>query len=73
MQIIKKNNTKLDSLIDKKVSVYLRINERIEGTLIGFDQFLNLVLENSILLIENKKKILGTILIRGNNVNSIEE
>lgn len=73
MQIIKKNNTKLDSLIYKKVSVHLRINERVEGTLIGFDQFLNLVIENSILLIENKKKILGTILIRGNNVNSIEE
>jgi small nuclear ribonucleoprotein len=73
MQIIKKNNPRLDSLIDKKVLVHLRINERIEGTLIGFDQFLNLVLENSILLIENKKKILGTILIRGNNVSSIEE
>ncbi len=73
MQIIKKINPKLDSLIDKKVSVHLRINERIDGTLIGFDQFLNLVLENSILLLENKKKVLGTILIRGNNVSSIEE
>ena len=73
MQIIKKTNPKLDSLIDKKVSVHLRINERIDGTLIGFDQFLNLVLENSILLLENKKKVLGTILIRGNNVSSIEE
>jgi small nuclear ribonucleoprotein (snRNP)-like protein len=73
MLIIKKNNAKLDSLIDKKVSVHLRKNERIEGTLIGFDQFLNLVLENSILLIENKKKIIGTILVRGNNVSSIEE
>ncbi len=73
MQISKKNNLKLDFLINKKVSVHLRINERIDGTLIGFDQFLNLVLENSILLIENKKKTLGTILIRGNNVSSIEE
>lgn len=73
MQIIKKNSPKLDSLVNKKVVVHLRKNERIEGTLIGFDQFLNLVLENSILLIDTKKKILGTILIRGNNISSIEE
>ena len=68
-----KNNSQIDRLINKKILVHLRIEEKIEGILVGFDQFLNLTLQKSILMIGNKKKPMGTIFIRGSNINSIEQ
>jgi small nuclear ribonucleoprotein G len=67
-----KDNLQISCLIKKKISVYLRINEKIEGILIGFDQFLNLVLDDSSLYLNKEEKKVGIVLIRGNNINSIE-
>ena len=71
-----KMNTKgstIECLVNKKISVILKINEKVEGILVGFDQFLNLVLDKSTLSIGNEKKIIGIALIRGSNMTSIEQ
>ena len=71
-----KMNTKgstIECLVNKKISVILKINEKVEGILVGFDQFLNLVLDKSTLSIGNEKKIIGIALIRGSNITSIEQ
>ena len=43
---------------------------RIEGELCGFDEFMNIVLDNSeeIYLKENVRKKLGRILLKGDNI-----
>nr|UXY87946.1 putative small nuclear ribonucleoprotein G [Cryptomonas curvata] len=73
MHLPRKNGSKIELLLNKKILVNLRMEEKIEGILLGFDQFLNLVLNDSVLLIKNEKKDTGMILIRGSNINSIEQ
>nr|UXY87448.1 putative small nuclear ribonucleoprotein G [Cryptomonas sp.] len=69
-----KNSLKIDVLINKKISVTLHNNDKLEGTLIGFDQFFNLVISNCVVIFGEKiEKNVKTILVRGNMVSSIEQ
>ena len=60
-----KPNFKLNYYLSKKIFVQVLPSRRISGILRGFDQFLNLVLENGYLIEETRKTFLGTVLIRG--------
>jgi len=66
-----KPNFKLNYYLSKKIYVQVLPSRRISGILRGFDQFLNLVLENGYLIEETRKTFLGTVLIRGNMIISI--
>jgi len=59
----------LEESLDKIVLVRLKGGRSLRGKLKGFDQHLNLVLEDAedITDIENTKK-LGSIIVRGDNV-----
>jgi small nuclear ribonucleoprotein len=71
----------LERSINKKMSLQLKDGRLIEGKLVGFDQYMNLVLEES----EEKRaerkdgdasetpvgRRLGTVILRGNNVVTI--
>ncbi|KAF9590216.1 hypothetical protein IFM89_031871, partial [Coptis chinensis] len=50
----------------------LDANRLVVGTLRGFDQFMNLVLENTLKMNGNDKNDIGIVVIRGNNVVMIE-
>lgn len=64
-------NHKLKSYLSKKIFVQLIQDRKISGILNGYDQFLNLVLDDGF-LIEDKKKIrIGKVLIRGDMVISV--
>ena len=64
-------NHKIKSYLSKKIFIQMVPDRKILGILKGYDQFLNLVLDNGF-LIENKKKIfIGTVLIRGDMIISI--
>lgn len=59
----------LDESINKIVLIKLKGNKVIRGNLQGFDQHMNLLLEQSEeLLDEDKTNSLGTIIVRGDNV-----
>lgn len=59
----------LRKYLDKKLDVRLNGNRRITGLLRGFDQFMNLVLEDTSEMIgNNEKSSIGTVLIRGNSI-----
>ncbi len=59
----------LDESINKIVLIKLKGNKVIRGNLQGFDQHMNLLLEQSEeLLEEDKTNSLGTIIVRGDNV-----
>jgi len=59
----------LDESISKVVLIKLKGNKTIRGTLLGFDQHMNLLLDQSEEIpSEGETKNLGTIVVRGDNV-----
>jgi small nuclear ribonucleoprotein len=59
----------LDESVGKLVLIKLKGNKVIRGNLQGFDQHMNLLLNESEEIInEGKTNVLGTIVVRGDNV-----
>jgi small nuclear ribonucleoprotein len=59
----------LNESIGKTVLIKLKGGKVIRGSLQGFDQHMNLILEGSEeMLAEGKSNSLGTIVVRGDNV-----
>ncbi|MDR1690451.1 MAG: RNA-binding protein [Candidatus Methanoplasma sp.] len=63
----------LEKSLDKRVSLFLKDGRVLEGKLTGFDEYMNMVLDETI---ENnaageEERRLGTVVLRGNNVVSI--
>ena len=61
----------LSKSLDERVLIKLKGNRELRGRLIGFDQHMNLILENAEEVIagdEENMKNLGTIIVRGDNV-----
>ncbi|MCS7097184.1 MAG: LSm family protein [Candidatus Methanomethylicia archaeon] len=54
--------------LGKMVYVKLKGEKVIRGLLKSFDQHLNLVLENAEEIEDNSTKVLGTLIIRGDNI-----
>ncbi|XP_068664372.1 probable small nuclear ribonucleoprotein G [Aristolochia californica] len=62
----------LKKYMDKKLQIKLNANRVVVGTLRGFDQFMNLVIDNTVDLNSNEKNDIGMVVIRGNSVVMIE-
>ncbi len=59
----------LDESLGRVVLIKMKGGKVIRGTLLGFDQHMNLLLEESEeVLEEGKTNSLGTIVVRGDNV-----
>ena len=59
----------LDESINKMVLIKLKGNKTIRGNLLGFDQHMNLLLDQSEEIpSEGETKSLGSIVVRGDNV-----
>lgn len=61
----------LEKSMNKKVSLLLKDSRVLEGTLSGFDDYLNMVLDDTEETNNDQVKRLGTVILRGNNVVSI--
>ena len=59
----------LRKFMDLRVDLRLNAGRHVAGVLKGYDQFLNIVLDNAIEIVsKDEKRELGTIVIRGNSV-----
>jgi small nuclear ribonucleoprotein len=58
----------LDESLGKVVLIKLKGGKVIRGNLHGFDQHMNLLLQDSVELLDDKSNDLGTIVVRGDNV-----
>jgi small nuclear ribonucleoprotein len=58
----------LDESLGKVVLIKLKGGKVIRGNLHGFDQHMNLLLQDSVELSDDKANELGTIVVRGDNV-----
>ena len=61
----------LEKNIDKRVSLLLKDGRILEGKLTGFDEYMNMVLEETTERTADEERRLGTVVLRGNNVVSI--
>ncbi|KAK9818023.1 hypothetical protein WJX72_005840 [[Myrmecia] bisecta] len=60
----------LKRFMDKKLSITLNANRHVTGVLRGFDQFMNIVLDNTV--DEKMKTDIGMVVIRGNSIITLE-
>lgn len=58
----------LDKYLDKKLNIKLNANRRVIGTLRGYDQFMNLVIDKAEEVTKTGNISIGTLMIRGNSV-----
>jgi small nuclear ribonucleoprotein len=61
----------LEKSINQKLSLLLKDGRSIEGKLTGYDEYMNMVLDEVEEINSETKRRLGTIILRGNNVVSI--
>lgn len=61
----------LEKSIDKRISLLLKDNRVLEGKLTGFDDYMNMVLEETVERAADQERRLGSVVLRGNNVVSI--
>lgn len=65
---------KVFSLVDSKVTVEIKDDQRkLQGRLVAVDEYLNIHMEDTTEYINNERgRSLGTVVIRGNNILSIQ-
>ena len=61
----------LQKSLNQKMILLLKDGRVLEGTLSGYDEHMNLVLEDTEERMEETRKKLGTVIIRGSNIVSI--
>lgn len=63
----------LKKYMDKSVSIQLNAARKLEGTLRGYDVFLNLTLDDTVHIDKDGERLqIGTSVVRGNTIQSIE-
>ena len=61
----------LEKTLNKRISLLLKDTRILEGKLTGFDDYMNMVLEDTEERTAEQTRRLGTVVLRGNNVVSI--
>ena len=61
----------LERSLNQQISLLLKDSRLLEGKLTGFDDYMNMILEDAEETNGDAKRRIGTIILRGNNVVSI--
>ena len=61
----------LEKSMNQKLSLLLKDGRVVEGKLSGYDEYMNMVLSDVEESVDDAKRRIGTIILRGNNVVSI--
>ncbi|MEE9237493.1 MAG: LSM domain-containing protein [Thermoplasmata archaeon] len=63
--------TVLEKSLDKEVTLLLKDDRILKGTLVGYDDYMNMVLEGTEETQGDQVRRIGTVILRGNNVVTI--
>lgn len=61
----------LEKSLNKRVTLLLKDSRTLEGRLVGYDEFMNMVLEDTEERTVEQTRKIGSVILRGNNVVSI--
>ena len=64
-------NFKLKLYLSEKIFIQLISDQKVSGILRGFDQFLNIVIDDAYIIDKKDKQFIGTALIRGDMIISL--
>eukprot|EP00591_Stephanopyxis_turris_P005131 CAMPEP_0195517570 /NCGR_PEP_ID=MMETSP0794_2-20130614/11018_1 /TAXON_ID=515487 /ORGANISM="Stephanopyxis turris, Strain CCMP 815" /LENGTH=116 /DNA_ID=CAMNT_0040646391 /DNA_START=80 /DNA_END=428 /DNA_ORIENTATION=+ len=69
----KRSGPNLQLYMDKRLAIRLNASRNVVGVLRGFDQFMNIVLDEAVeLLVGKEKHDIGMVVIRGNSIVQME-
>jgi small nuclear ribonucleoprotein len=58
----------MEDFLNKRVSMLLKDNRVLEGKLVGYDEYMNMILEDTEETAAETVRKLGIVVVRGNNV-----
>ncbi len=58
----------IEDFLNKRISMLMKDNRIIEGVLIGYDEYMNLIINDSEERINDSVRKLGVVIVRGNNI-----
>ena len=61
----------LEKAVNRRISLLLKDNRVLEGKLVGYDDYMNMVLEDTEETKDENVRRIGTVVLRGNNVVTI--
>jgi small nuclear ribonucleoprotein len=61
----------LEDHLEQRMRLILKDGRRLEGDFVGYDQYMNVVLEEAEERSDGSTRRLGTLVLRGNNVVSM--
>jgi len=61
----------LEKTVNRRISLLLKDNRVLEGKLVGYDDYMNMVLEDTEETKDEQVRRIGTVVLRGNNVVTI--
>ncbi len=61
----------LNEILNENIELLLKDGRNLKGKLIGFDDHMNLVMDDTTEETEERRRRLGTIVLRGNNLVSL--
>jgi len=61
----------LERSMDRRITLLLKDSRVLEGKLVGYDDYMNLVMDDTEETNGEQTRRLGTVVLRGNNVVSI--
>jgi small nuclear ribonucleoprotein len=61
----------LERHLNKTVMLTLKDGRTLEGKLTGFDEYMNMIIEDTEEVKDGKARRLGTVILRGNNIVTI--
>jgi small nuclear ribonucleoprotein len=61
----------LEKSLNKKISLLLKDSRVLEGKLTGYDEYMNMVIEETEERTADQTRRMGVVILRGNNVVSI--
>ena len=61
----------LEKSVNKTVTLLLKDGRSLEGKLTGYDEYMNMILEDTEETKDEQVRRLGTVILRGNNIVTI--
>ncbi len=61
----------LEKNVNRKVSLLLKDGRMLEGKMTGFDEYMNMIIEDTEETKDEQVRRLGTVILRGNNIVTI--
>ncbi len=58
----------IEDMLNKRISILMKDNRVLEGVLVGFDEYMNIIIKETEEKMNDSIKKLGLVVVRGSNI-----